>query len=278
MGRDETASETPPASDVKPVEKKSPPKESKESSPKQAKETVRIKKKYRDQVAKSLVTVVEPDSIMSEQFRLLKNNILFPEKGTAPRSIMITSPSPSEGKSFVAANLAVSIAKSIDEFVLLMDCDLRAPAIHELFNIDGVRGLSDYLASGIPLPDLLVKTFFEKLTILPGGTIPHNPSELLSSEQMRRLLSELKTRYTDRYIIVDAPPPHIASETNAIARIVDGIIIVVRQGKTRKKNVENLIDIYGRDKIIGVIKNFSKKEPFSGNNYYSQYRYYRSNA
>ncbi len=223
-------------------------------------------------VPQGLITATKPNSIASEQFRLLKNNILFPEKGTPPRSIMITSPSPNEGKSFVAANLAVSIAKSIDEYVLLMDCDLRSPTIHQMFEMDGNRGLSDYLASGIPLAPLLTRSFLEKLTVLPGGQIPPNPSELLSSEQMRRLLSELKSRYSDRYIIVDAPPPTITSETNAIARIVDGIIIVVRQGMTRKKDVEDIIDIYGRDKILGVIKNFAKERPISTYRY-QQYGY-----
>lgn len=215
------------------------------------------------QIHPSLISLLKPHSQEAEQFRLLKNNILFPERGTPPRSIMVTSPSPDEGKSFVSANLAVSIARSIDEYVLLMDCDLRGPSLHTLFNIKDPRGLSDHLSEAIPLSGLLRKTFIDKLTLLPGGTIPPNPSELLSSEQMRHLLREMKSRYSDRYVIVDTPPPYITSETNAISRIVDGIIIVIRYGKTRKKSVEDIIDIYGRDKILGVIKNFSQKTPLS---------------
>jgi protein-tyrosine kinase len=223
--------------------------------------------KLPENIHPSIITLVKPHSLEAEQFRLLKNNILFPETGTPPRTIMITSPSPDEGKSFVAANLAVSIAKSIDEYVLLMDCDLRAPSLHQLFNIRDGQGLSDHLSRGIPLPALLMKTFVNKLTLLPGGTIPPNPSELLSSEQMRNLLDEVKSRYTDRYVIIDTPPPYITSETNAMARIVDGIIIVIRYGKTRKKEVEDIIDIYGKEKILGVIKNFSKKQPVSDYRY-----------
>lgn len=122
---------------------------------------------------------------------------------------MVTSASPSEGKSFVAANLAVTMARSIDEYVLLMDCDLRAPTVHNLFgyNNQPIKGLSDYLINKIPLSDALKKTAVDKLTILPAGTIPSNPSELLSSEQMRRMLHEVKLRYNDRYIIIDTPPP-----------------------------------------------------------------------
>ncbi len=219
-------------------------------------------------INEALVTLRKPHSAASEQFRQLKTNIFFPEKGEVPRTIMITSASPHEGKSFVSANLAVSIAQSIDEFVLLMDCDLRDPSIHTLFGFEEVQGLSEYLSSATPLSSLLKKTFMDKLTILPGGKIPPNPSELLSSEQMRRMLHEVKLRYSDRYILIDTPPPYITSETNAIARYVDGIIIVVRQGKTREKEVQDIIDIYGKDKILGVIQNYSKKKIGYGYGYH----------
>ena len=213
-----------------------------------------------ENIAHNLVTILEPYSVVSEQFRLLKNNILFPEKGQPPRTIMVTSPSPNEGKSFIAANLAASIAQSIDEYVLLMDCDLRSPSIHSLFGFKGSqKGLSDYLSDRIDLPSVLKKTTINKLTILPAGKIPRNPSELLSSEQMRRMLHEVKLRYNDRYIIIDTPPPYITSETNAIARYVDGIIVVVRHGKTRMKEIKDIVDIYGKENILGVVSNFSKK-------------------
>lgn len=224
---------------------------------------------FLDHVDPSLVTIKNPNSIEAEQFRLLKNNILFPEKGTPPRSIMITSASPGEGKSFVASNLAISIAQNIDEHVLLMDCDLRSPKIHSIFKLSPkLPGLSEYLSKAKPLHSLLVKSFINKLTILPAGTIPKNPSELLSSEQMRRLIQEVKLRYSDRYIIIDTPPPYITSETSALVRQVDGVIMVVRHGKTRKKDVQDIIDIYGKDKIIGVVQNFAEKRPGYGYGYY----------
>ena len=208
-----------------------------------------------------LVTAATPHSPVSEQFRLLKNNILFPEKGNPPKTIMVTSASPNEGKSFVAANLAVSIAQSIDEYVLLMDCDLRSPTIHTFFGYGGKeQGLSDYLSNKIPLSSVLKKTSINKLTILTAGQIPSNPSELLSSDQMRRLLHEVKLRYNDRYIIIDTPPPYMTSEANVMARFVDGIILIIRQGKTRTKEVTDILDIYGREKVLGVVTNFSKKK------------------
>ena len=205
-----------------------------------------------------LVSALKPNSVEAEQFRNLKNNILFPEKGIPPRTIMVTSTAPGEGKSFVASNLAISIAQSIDEHVLLMDCDLRKPSIHTMFGFNDVYGLSEYLSLAKPIASLLLTTFLNKLKILPAGHIPDNPSELLSSEQMKNLLHEVKSRYEDRYIIVDTPPPYITSETSALSRQIDGIILVVRQGRSRKQDILDVIEIYGREKILGVVYNDAK--------------------
>ncbi len=218
-----------------------------------------------------LVTGLSPQSMESEQFRHLKNSILFPEKGTVPKCIMVTSTAPGEGKSFVAANLAITLSQSIDEYVLLMDCDLRSPSIHSMFGYnDNTQGLSEYLSKAKPLSSILVKTFMDKLTILPAGEIPHNPSELLSSEQMRRLIHEVRLRYSDRYIVIDTSPPYLTSETSVISRLVDGIVIVIKQGQTRKKDILKIVDIYGKEKILGVVYNFAKK-PFGYG--YSKYGY-----
>ena len=225
-----------------------------------------------DQIDPNLISAIKPHSVESEQFRLLKNTLLFPENGMPPKSIMITSTNVNEGKSFISSNLAVSIAKSIDEYVLLIDCDLRRPSIHEIFGYrQSLDGLTEYLSEGKPLTSLLLKTFINKLTLLPGGSIPPNPSELLSSEQMRRLLHEVRLRYKDRFIIIDTPPPILTSETNAIARQVDGIIIVVKERKTRVKDIQNIIDIYGKDKILGVVYNFATSKTGVG---YNQNAYY----
>ncbi|MCP4117326.1 MAG: polysaccharide biosynthesis tyrosine autokinase [Desulfobacteraceae bacterium] len=218
----------------------------------------------------SLLTHFKPHSLEAEQFRILKTNILFPDKGVPPRSIMITSSTPGDGKSFVASNLAVSIANSIDEYVLLMDCDLRRPSIHSRFGFSDIPGLSEYLSDLRPLSSIIKKTQINKLSILPAGVPPSNPSELVSSEQMRLLLNEVKTRYDDRYIIIDSPPPYLTSEASALARQVDGIVIVVKTGKTKKEAVQDLIDTYGKKKILGVVKNFSYHRPGRG---YENYGY-----
>ena len=129
---------------------------------------------------KNLVSLFEPQSFEAEQFKHLRTNILFPVSGKLPRSIMVTSAVPGEGKSFVASNLAVTIAQNIDKHVLLMDCDIRKPTIHSNFGFDEVEGLTEYLSKDTPLSSLLLKTEINKLTILPGGKPSPNPAELMS--------------------------------------------------------------------------------------------------
>ena len=187
---------------------------------------------------------------------MLRTSLLLPNSGIAPRSMMVTSVFPGEGKSFVAANLAVSIAQNIKEHVLLMECDIRKPCLHEMFGYNAnSQGLSEYLAEDIPLHSVLIKSRIRKLTILPGGQPPDNPSELLSSERMFGLLSEVQKRYSDRYIVIDSPPPHLTAEASALARQVDGIIVVIRYGDTPREAVIELLEKFESEKIIGIVLN-----------------------
>jgi len=158
-------------------------------------------------IDKNLVALLKTQSFENEQFKMLRTNLLFPSSGKSPRTIMVTSAVPDEGKSFVAANLAISIAQSIQEHVLLIDCDIRRPCVHTQFGFGDVTGLSEYLVNGPSLSSLLLKTEVNKLSILPAGRPPHNPSELLSSQRMSKLLEEVTERYRDRYIVIDSPPP-----------------------------------------------------------------------
>ena len=203
----------------------------------------------------NLVSFLTPKSYEAEQFKMLRNNILFPVAGVAPQSILVTSAWQGEGKTFVSANLAISIAMNINKHVLLIDCDLRKPDLHRLYGFGDVPGLSDYLAERRSLDSLLLKTSVEKLTLLPGGPITPNPSELASSERMSAMLQEVKQRYQDRLIVVDSPPPDLAAETSFLARQVDGVLLVVKYGKTPKEDVADLMETVGSDKILGVVVN-----------------------
>ncbi len=173
---------------------------------------------HSERMDRNLVSLFNPQSFEAEQFKILRSNLLYPVSGNLPRSLMVTSPMPGEGKSFVACNLAISVALNINRHVLLMDCDLRRPSVHTRFGFDNVPGLSDYLSNRTSLSDLLIRTSVDKLTILPGGQPPDNPSELLSSERMSELLSEATERYPYRLIILDSPPPTLTAESSVLAR------------------------------------------------------------
>jgi len=223
-------------------------------------------------IDKNLISIFKPYSLETDLFKVLRGKILFPVSGKPPKSIMVTSAVPGEGKSFIASNLAVNLAQNIDRYVLLVDCDLRRPCIHRRFGFGKVKGLSEHLSNGTGLSNLLLKTVVDKLSLLPAGQPPLNPSEILSSAKMADLIDELKSRYEDRYLIIDSPPPMMAPETNAIAKRVDGIIVVIKFGDTSFKMIEQMIDGLGKEKILGAVIN--RIDTQTAGHYYG-YRKYR---
>ena len=222
----------------------------------------------------SLVMLSSPDSADAETFKVLRGQILFPRDRKIPRSMLVTSTFPAEGKTYVAANLAATLALSIDEYVLAIDADLRRPRLHRMFGFSKVQGLHDYLVGNVRVEEVLIKSRINKLSILPAGKPARNPAELLSSNMMARLLEEVKGRYQDRFIIIDSPPSSVTAETKFLAQHVDGIIYVVMASKTPRKIIEKAIDNLGRDKVLGIVFNGYEQVRKSYNRYY--HRYYKS--
>jgi protein-tyrosine kinase len=219
-----------------------------------------------------LVCLREPASPAAESFRILRSKLLFPGSGTPPRAILVTSAQPQDGKSLVAANLAVSIAQGISSHVTLIDCDLRRPALHKIFGVEAIPGLREYLESGSSAGPFLLKTQVEKLTLLPGGRSLDSPSELLASPKMRRLSEEIKGQYEETFIILDTPPAHVFADAAPLFSIVDGVILVVRHGKTSRDLVQEVITSVGPEKILGVVFNASDQVEREYRHYYHYYR------
>ncbi len=192
---------------------------------------------------------------VAENIRSLRTRILHPFSGKRPRSLLLTSASPEEGKSFICANLGISLAQGVDNYCLLVDCDLRRPVQHTLFGLDNRAGLSDYLQRKKAIPELLAPSGVDKLSILPSGPLSINPAELLGSSYMASLVEELEQRYDDRIVILDSPPLQAASETAVLAQHVDGVILVVRYGASRREYVKTLVEAIGREKILGIVFN-----------------------
>lgn len=202
-----------------------------------------------------LVTLLSPDSLNSEQYRVIRTNIQYGNHaGKKLQTIVITSAEMGEGKSTSAANLAIVFADS-KEKVLLIDADLRKPTVFKSFGMENIQGLSLALTSKQDVKTMIQATPINGLFVLPSGPKPPNPSELLSSLKMSELLIELKESYD--YIIIDMPPLLPVTDTQIIAAQTDATILVVRESQTDKqsliKSVRQLKHV--NVNLIGVIYN-----------------------
>ena len=221
-----------------------------------------------------LITGTDASSIIAESFRRLRNRILHPPEGEPVRSILVTSVVPEEGKSFACANLGIMLAQGIEQYALIIDSDLRRPSLAGLFDVSNEKGLVNHLQDGTDISHLIYNTGLQKLSLLPSGPLPSNPAELLNSEKMATMIAEVVQRYQDRFILIDSPPINAASETSVLSKYVDGVVIVVRYGYSRREEIKHLIDDIGQEKVIGIIFNaFEKnwldsKNPNSYQNYY----------
>jgi protein-tyrosine kinase len=218
-----------------------------------------------------LVMLSSPDSADAETFKLLRGQILFPRDREIPRSILVTSTFPAEGKTFTAANLATAIAMSVDEYVLLIDADMRRARIHRMFGFKNVCGLHEYLIGEKEFDEIIVKSAINKLSLLPAGRAPRNPSELLSSNMMAKFLDEAKERYKDRFIIIDSPPTHITAEAKFLVQYADAVLFVVMANKTPRKDAQKAIETIGRDKVLGIVFNGFNQARKSYHKYYEKY-------
>lgn len=204
---------------------------------------------------RNLVCITDPYSSAAEQYKKLRLRILNATKNDFLNTIMVTSSDVGEGKTVTAINLAITIAKEIDHTVLLVDTDLRNPAIHKYFGIEARYGFSDYLTDKVKLSDIFIKTGIGKLVFLPGGEPPENPAELISSDKMKRLVQELKLRYKDRYIIFDSSPVLVAADSLSLGGYMDGIVFVIQAARTSEKTAEQAISLMKGTNILGIVFN-----------------------
>ncbi|MEN8258473.1 MAG: polysaccharide biosynthesis tyrosine autokinase [Thermodesulfobacteriota bacterium] len=206
-----------------------------------------------------LFLATEGQSAVAERFRRLRGAILHPPSGKRPRTILITSLVPNEGKGFVCANLGVALAAEMEHHALMVDCDFRRPNLARMFGVENQTGFVDYLQGRADLTALIRKTNLPKLSLLPSGRPPHNPAEILTSKKIPGVIDELAQRYEDRIILIDSAPNIVASETSILAKRVDGVILVVRWGVSSKELVKKFAQTLGLEKIVGVVFNGYKE-------------------
>lgn len=232
------------------------------------------KKKHKhiqyDKTGRELITLLKPKSPISEQYRTIRTNLEFTAVDDDLQTMVITSASSGEGKSTTSSNLAVVYAQQ-GKKVLLVDCDMRRPTAHFTFRLSNGIGLSTVLAKKTTVEKATHSTQVENLDLIAAGPIPPNPSELLSSKMMDRVLEELRANYD--IIILDAPPMMQVADTRLLARKVDGVVLVVgcdksdRQMVVKAKEQLTLAEAH----ILGVVLN--KREPQGSDDYYYYYAY-----
>lgn len=210
---------------------------------------------------------------IAEEFRHIKRpllgNVLGTDGNTIPNAnlIMVTSALPGEGKTFTAVNLAISIAMELDHTCLLVDADVARPNVMRTLGVyrPDAKGLVDYLSDdNLALADLLLRTNIPKLSVLPSGRGNVQATELLASENMRRLAQELSVRYHDRIIILDSPPLLATSESRVLASLVGQIVVVVEAEKTRQSLFQQAVDLLDPNKYIGIVLNKDRNERAHG--------------
>jgi capsular exopolysaccharide synthesis family protein len=199
------------------------------------------------------IVALEKESPAAEQYKILREQV----KEAGIGSFSITSPVKRDGKTTVAVNLAATLSLDYEERVLLIDGDLRAPSVHKYFDAPQSPGLTDYLvtSSKMNLANLVQETFLPGLRILSSGKPSHLASELLAKERMKQILNEARAQFPGHRIIIDSPPILSTPDPLVIARYVDGVLLVVRAGKTPRDYLTKAIQSLNSSKIMGVVLN-----------------------
>lgn len=215
-----------------------------------------------------LVCYTDPKTPAAEAFRTLRTNIQFSSAGESHQLLMVTSAEPGEGKTTTITNLAIVLAQSGLK-LLLLDGDMRKPALHRVFRLDNERGLSDLLCQRAEIDDVVQPIDDIGIDVITAGPIPPSPAELISTKRMRELLEQLRARYD--MVLIDTPPILPVTDSQLFATLVHGVILVIRSGRVKIAHVQKakaLLEHVGAN-LLGAVLNDKKVSRRSG--YYYEY-------
>jgi capsular exopolysaccharide synthesis family protein len=204
-----------------------------------------------------LITEMDIDIEVSEAYKRLRTNLEFSMRSEKLQTVMFTSAHRNEGKSTIAANLAVAFAQA-GKRVLLIDADIRGACQHRIFNTSNEAGISTLLNAQSQLRDAAMSTLLRNLELIPAGPVPSNPSEILASSEMSGLLTELKLRYD--LIFIDTPPVLSFADSQILAGQCDGVVLVVNSGGVKQEalvRAKASLEIVNA-RILGVVLNHKK--------------------
>lgn len=202
---------------------------------------------------KRRITLLQPESFVAEQFRTLRARLDSLAASRPLRTLAVTSALPGDGKTLAAIGLAVVYSMQPGRRVLLVDCDLRQPSVAASLGLRVDAGLAELLSEEAELEDAVLRVEGSELDVLPVRAIPANPSELLSSEGMRKLLETLTGRY-DR-VILDLPPTLGLPDAKTVSELCDGVVFVVRADVTPEPEVFAALDVIDRRRVLGLVMN-----------------------
>lgn len=200
------------------------------------------------------ILLAEGVGSVPDAYKVLRTQVLQRMRTRGLRTLAVTSPGPGDGKTTTAINLAIGLARDVNQTVLLVDLDLKRPAVARYFAHEQTLGISDYLIENKDLADIMFNPGIERLVILPGNKQIMHSSEILSSPRFIALMDELKSRYEDRVILFDLPPLFASDDVIAFLPYVDGAILVVEHGKVTKGELVQAQQLLG-DKSLGVVVN-----------------------
>lgn len=227
---------------------------------------------------KGLVALAGNRKAINEEFREIKRKLIGNAFGKIaktihnPNIIMVSSSRPSEGKTFTATNLALSIASEQDKTVLLVDADVLRPNVLHTLGLEPRAGLMEYLTGDVDdIAEVLYPTNIDKLKIIPAGKSNHLSTELLASQKMHETVDEFANRYPDRVVIFDTPPLIGINESAILANFAGQAVVVVEEGRTKISDIKNAVEGLSPDMAIGFVVNKSVHKDSEGTGYYGYY-------
>jgi capsular exopolysaccharide synthesis family protein len=204
-----------------------------------------------------LVGLSQENTLAAEKFRFLGVTLKGLQRERQLKRVLITSTIPQEGKSMVAINLACTLGRTTQQKILLVEGDVRRPSLSNLFGTEKVAGLCDCLLGERDLSQSVYHLEGPRIWFLPAGSVPKNPLELLQSATLSALMDQLSSWFD--WIIIDSPPVMPLADTSILARLADGILMVVRQGVTEKRHLERGLEAIDTKKLIGSVLNGSRR-------------------
>lgn len=216
-----------------------------------------------------LIDATRPHEAPTEEFRTLRTRLNHLQSLQPIHSVVVTSPSPAEGKSLAAVNLALAQSHLAGNLTLLADFDFRRPIVHNLFQIERSPGVTDYLLGKAALEDTIKRIAGTNLYVMPAGEAVINPLELLNLQEVRVLIQNLPKLFN--WVILDSPPLLFAADANLLSTMSDGAIIVVRIGYTTVDSITRAMQSLCQNNVLGIVANGARRGEL-----YSKYTYYHS--